>query len=926
VTAERWARIKEVLHAALEAPPDTRATIVEQCCAGDHALRQEVESLLRFEGQAELFDTRAPSAAAAAFFAAPQSDPLVTPGQMLSQYRVIEELSRGGMGIVYRARDTRLDRDVALKLLHPDLIGNGQERERLLQEARAAAALLDPRVATVFEVDETDGLTFIAMEMIEGEGLREKLRAGPLPTPQVLTLAIDVADGLACAHAKGIVHRDVKPANIMITAEARAKLIDFGLAKVWPGAAAARAARVRDRTETQAGLVLGTVSYMSPEQAAGRRVDVRSDVFSLGLVLYEMLVGRLPREGSPRPLDLPATHPLRNVVQRCLAMEPAGRFENGTALAAELRRIERSLTSPRSARLRRVGAALVLVFAGLIGWLSFRDHARLPRLANPKPLTSDAGIEDAPSWSPDRTQLAYHANRAGSFDIWLAPVSGGKQRNLTRDMDGDALFPSWAPDGQRLAFFSSHGPVGYFAMDVTGGQTQLIRQVDATIHRSFFGPALWSRDGSRIAMLLNDPHSSRAWIEIRSTADGTTQHVDAPGRTTGRLDLSWSPDERFFAYVDASNAYMHRSQIWILRASDGSSWPITEGRSEDRWPTWASDGRSLWFVTEREGAGDLWRQALDKDGHPSGAPQPMTSGLGLSMATISPDGSAVAYAYGRHVTNITWLTVPENGPADWSSASAVTSDHAHVERVDVSPDGRTLAISSDRERSSEIWLMPAAGGEPARITDDDSGDWGPRWSPDGREIAFYSDRTGSRKIWVMSADGSAARRVTDGSAEDLMPAWSPDGRWLAFFSSRGGNQDVWIVPATGGEPRQITTNPAPDVLPEWSADSRSVFFHTTRSGQTEIWTAPIAGGPESRVTVGQTPRRSRDGTKLRFVRVVGGGGEIWERDLGSGAERRLIVISEERGVLWDYALDPGRLFLALRRDSTDLAIMDVLPQ
>jgi serine/threonine protein kinase len=415
----------------------------------------------------------------------------------LSHYTVIEELGRGGIGIVYRARDETLQREVALKLLSPDLVSDPEWKAQFVREARAVASLDHPHIAAVHEFEEADGESFIVVELIAGQTLRAMLESGGVALSRALQLATEVAEALACAHEKGIVHRDLKPSNVMVTAQGHAKVIDFGLVRlVQPSAR-----RPGDTTtSTESSRVVGTVSYMSPEQARGQRVDHRSDLFSFGVMLYELLAGLRPfdrdnladtllaivRDDRP-PLPPIAgvsgevTKGLQAVLDKCLEPDPAERYQRSTDLVADLRGAQRTLESGvhraswwptvRPARASAIGATSIIVALLLVGalvyhgWMAPRPHStpagvrqQATPLAGwtPRQLTNAPGWERSPVLSPDGSMIAYVSDESGNPDIWVVDTDGGDPIQLTDDPAADER-PAWFPDGRSLAFESNRG-------------------------------------------------------------------------------------------------------------------------------------------------------------------------------------------------------------------------------------------------------------------------------------------------------------------------------------------------------------------------------------------------------------------------------------------------------------------------------------
>ena len=393
-------------------------------------------------------------------------------GETISHYRILDEVSRGGMGVVYLALDLKLNREVALKVLPPELVADPDRKRRFIQEAQAAAGLDHPNIAVIHEIDEVDGVSFIAMELIRGEPLRDILQRERLSVSRVLALATEVGEGLSRAHEKGIVHRDVKPANVMVTEQGHPKIIDFGLAKLVDVLVVEDDEGVTAvRGDTDPGLVMGTVSYMSPEQAKGADVDTRSDVFTFGIVLYEMLSGERPFRGAngaevlsailkdPAPrlpsLETEVSDELQRIVDRCLAKDPAERYQTMRELVTELgavhRRLESGAVAVSSRKRWLVGT--VAGFSVLVGLLLVRGDrdVRLPAIERTIQLSHDPGLEVYPAISPDGKMIAYTAGPVGEMYVYVEQIEGGRRIAVT-ETPGNYIWPQWSPDGDRIAF------------------------------------------------------------------------------------------------------------------------------------------------------------------------------------------------------------------------------------------------------------------------------------------------------------------------------------------------------------------------------------------------------------------------------------------------------------------------------------------
>ena len=766
--------------------------------------------------------------------------------RILSHYRVFEELSRGGMGIVYRAVDKKLDREVALKVLPPELVADPERKRRFVQEAKAAAALHHPPIATIFEIDEVEDTTFIAMELIRGQKLSELVHGEPLPLSRALELATEIVEGLSCAHEKGIVHRDLKPPNIMLTEDGHAKIIDFGLAKLTEPLGSADSLEDTALRQTESGKILGTVSYMSPEQARGKTLDHRSDIFSFGIVLYEMATGRLPFHGPSGvetlnailkepvpPLEIDAASQerdvfaeLERVIRRCLAKNPEERYQTTKDLLSELRRVRRDSDTSISASVVPAASPrprpwwIATAIAGVLGLAVFlyftrsRDAGVL-RFANPVQVTSAQGAELYPTWAPEGSRLAYHSTvrGLGNADIWVTQLTGGQPVNRTVDHEGNDWNPSWSSDGSQIAFASSRDGGGVFIMSALGGPARKV----LTSRSGFLSRPQWSADGSRLAAVVLLEDGSRE-LQILTLATRESERVQLQARSGNPADLSWSPNERFVAYVDAVDTTAEVTQVWVTRLDDEAAFPITDGTSQDWSPSWSPDSRRIFFVSNRQGSRDLWQQRIGTDGSPQGEPERITTGIGMRAATISPDGSKLAYTLGRGIASNVWrIPVLSDRAATWSDAEQLTFDEAFVEFIDVSPDGQQLVMSSDRSGNQDLWTLSTSDREMRQLTDNAAPDWRPSWSSDGNELTFYSYRSGNRDVWLMGLDGSAPRQVTRHEGPDLHPSWSPDGTQIVFASVRSESFQVFVVPRDGGQPRLLAEHPG-DNLPDWSPD------------------------------------------------------------------------------------------------------------
>ncbi|MHC5064895.1 MAG: serine/threonine-protein kinase, partial [Planctomycetota bacterium] len=669
-----------------------------------------------------------------------------------------------------------------------------------------------------------EGRDYIVQEYLDGRPLNEIIAERKLPLSELAELAIPLAEALDYAHGHGVIHRDLKPANVIVTTLGHAKLLYFGLAKVLQDDSPQQQEDNATTTLTLAGAVFGTPSAMSPEQALGKAVDARSDVFAFGALLYEMAAGKPAFLGTtvqetldkvlhhqPESLgklrrDLPADFVA--IVEKCLRKDADERYQSMSEVVADLRYFKRATDSgivpPAQGKSAsgpgvRVLIPLGLIIVLLLVWqLTMGGSAEesVPRLGNARQLTSAMGLEGAPFFAKEGGLIAYHARRSMDvdFDLWIQQEGGGAPVNRSEDVEGDAIFPSISPDGRNLAFWLIDDletitpliePRGLYITPVIGGSA---RRVVADMWN--YGPPQWSADGKEIAFLEGDVGVSlrgRSIKVVNLNGEVLREHTLPSEWTEWRGELSWSPNGRFFAFVDTVDPHTSdTNRLWILRAADGASFPLSDGRNRVVSPDWSRDSQHLYYLSNRGGSRDLWRQVLDEDGEPEGEPVAITAGIDMARASLSGDGTQIAYSRGGRMVNLWRAPLRKGNPVGWSDTRQVTFDDARIEYADISPDGKQLVLSSNRSGNPDLWRVPSEGGEMQILTDDPTPDWFPRWSPDGKSILFYAYRSGNRDLWLMPSEGGAARQLTSDPGTDWFGEWSPDGSRIHFASNRGG--------------------------------------------------------------------------------------------------------------------------------------------
>ena len=784
----------------------------------------------------------------------------LAPGTNLGPYEIVSLLGTGGMGEVYRARDPRLGRDVAIKVLPSAFADDAQRLRRFEQEARAAAALNHPNIVTVYSVEKSDGVLFLTMEVVEGCSLARAIPKGGLAIDELLTIAIPLADAVAAAHEKGITHRDLKPANIMIGAAGhtgRVKVLDFSLAKlIDPGLATAGASTMPASPSTAEGRVVGTVAYMSPEQAASKAIDSRSDLFSLGVMLYEMASGQQPFKGDTgvsvlssilkdTPVSLTDLNPvvpreLGRIVHRCLVKDPARRYQTAADLRNELEELKHDLdsgalavanTTTRSSKFsipwRSIAILLALASAVAFTWLRLRPADRRSALGEHlfTQLTTQSGRQQFPSISPDGRWIVYDGNQVGTSDIYLQSVGGQNPINLTQDSPDDDTQPAFSPDGDRIAFRSERQGGGIFVMGRTGESVRRLTDNGYT-------PA-WSPDGTQLVFSTVTPNVfqvplSELWVVNLASGDRRRLSDDIG------IQPSWSPHGHRIAWwtTTAKEGVSGQRDIYTSPAEGGTPVPVTSDAALDWNPVWSPDGRHLYFASNRGGSMNVWRVAIDEQsGRVQAQPEPLTTPSAFAgHLSVSADGRRVAYASLERTAPI--QTVPFDPVSGSVTTTPVTvvGGTRFLAWVRPSPDGQWLAYYSISNQM-DLLISRSDGSGERELTHDPANDRYPAWSPDGRHIALFSNRSGKYQIWSIRPDGSDLRQLTfapDGVGSN--PIWSPDGSRIVYSGTASGDDRMFVFepakPWTAQTPQQFSRVIEPGVVFQpvaWSPDGKRLL-------------------------------------------------------------------------------------------------------
>jgi eukaryotic-like serine/threonine-protein kinase len=809
------------------------------------------------------------------------------PNSRIGHYAILAPLGRGGMGEVYRAHDSKLGRDVAVKILPEPFTADVERRTRFAREARTLATLNHPNIGAIYGLEEADGVTALVLELVEGPTLAARLEQGPLPAREAVVIARQIAHALAAAHEHGIVHRDLKPANIVLR-DGQAKVLDFGLAKsLAPSSSDGPTISAAGASD---GLIVGTPAYMSPEQARGQAVDARTDVWAFGCVLYEMIAGRRAFHGAttsdtiarilehdPDWTGLPASTPpgIRRVLKRCLEKDLKRRLH---AIADVIFDLDESLhdgqavAAARPARrswLPLVVTAAVVTAGAAVGWQVWSARGGAVPAPRVLPLTSYPGIEASPTFSPDGKQVAFswdggHGGEGGEhYDIYVVLVGSDSPLQLTNHPARD-VSPAWKPDGSQIAFARlDAGRAGIYLVSPLG------------------------RSERKIADFLAAPAPNDGPIE------------------TSDPRLSWSPDGRWLVVTRVTSD--GREGIFLV-ADDGTIRMLVPAKTTDtfRMAVFAPRGDALAVINgsylEVAGLQGMDPPALN------GALRRQTPYLGaVSGLAWTSDGKSLLFGRAPYAS--------PNAPSVWR-ASAFGAPA--MERVDVAGVAAFPAVSASASRLAFVrrglntdLFMLSEGRAPEPVMVSTSNEQDVSVSPDGSKIAFASDRIGeAHEIWIAPTNDPASRRSLTGGAHrpEGAPRWSRDGKWLAFDGlGEDGQRHVYIVDEAGGAIRVLPTRPGFDErLPSWSRDGSWIYYGSNRTGRLEIWRARAGGGEPEQITTtgGDAPFESDDGRLLYYYRVVDGRRTVFARSFADGSERRLDVTV----AFWNYCPGPGGLY------------------
>jgi eukaryotic-like serine/threonine-protein kinase len=887
----RWNLITELVGQAWDMEGTDRNAFLAQACDSDPALYAEVRGLL------------AEQESVSYFMEGDVLEERLPKGARLGFYLIEDKIGEGGMGVVYRGRDDRLGRDVAIKTIRFLGLPVQKRRAQFLHEARTTAALNHPHIVTIHDVGSATDVDFIVMEYLRGRTLDRLMNHEALQVGAALRIAEQVADALQYAHSKKVIHRDLKPGNIVLTEDHSVKVLDFGLAIHIGQVVSVFDHEARSGTMTGLtmsslnGRVVGTVSYMSPEQADGRTVDERSDLFSLGCVLYEMITGSKAfhsgdaaatlakiRETAYKPVreiipDLPGR--LEKLITDCLQSDPQRRPQSA-AQVREILTAVRSELEGRGRSLKRVALAMAAALVAVSGLLPWLKYVSRPSASGPVmfalPLTGSSVSEFGPSVSPDSRSVVYSADglQPGKSQVLVKPVGGGEIKSLTNGLAEDTN-PVWSPDGTRIAFLRTAAP------DVAEVWTVAAGGGDEHHIATSAGALCWPKENWLIFSSRASPAETKALYRFAISSGDKVRITDPETTIRGDTSPEVSPGGRFLAFIRVSTWNTSSLYVQPLKSDllpGGTLRKIDTGTLQPSDVTWGSSGNELIFAA---GFADhsLWRIGVA----PGSKPQRLNIiGADDGLQPSASSGGVMAFARIREEAGIWKLDLNESHS---SSPQQVISSLRMNVRPQYSPDGQKISFISLRSGYAEIWVSDANGQRPTQLTAESGPTTGdPFWSPDGRFLAFNAAPEGQYDIYKIAAAGGTLVRLTHDPSMDVRPSWSRDGNWIYFASNRSGGFHIYKVPAGGGEPTRVTEHPGFASLE--SEDGRYLYFTDADTSEAGLWQLDKEGGREEQLGLSMWHRNfalTPNGVYFEKANTTGKSPELWFYNLHDRKKR-----------------------------------------
>jgi Tol biopolymer transport system component/tRNA A-37 threonylcarbamoyl transferase component Bud32 len=849
---------------------------------------------------------------------------LLMVGKTVGHYRIIEKLGSGGMGVVYKAEDTILGRYVALKFFPADVLNSPAATERFMREARTAAALNHPNICTVYEIGLHESQYFIAMELLEGQTLRQRIAQSRFKTEELLDVAIQIADALNAANAKSIIHRDIKPANIFINKDGQAKILDFGLAKI-PTARQQTSVTTATTEElvTSPGSAVGTIAYMSPEQARGEELDARTDLFSFGVVLYEMATGQQAFTGStsavifnailtkapisPVRLNPEVPDGLERIINKALEKDRALRYQSASDMRVDLQRLKRDSDSGSVAafgtqaaadskpevpgargRARRwilIAAALALaVVAGAILYRRFMPPPAAPFERMEITRLTDSGKASAAAISPDGKYVAHAVTDNGESSLWLRHAVTGSNVQILPPAEGNFRFVRFSRDGNSLyyVFYNPRKPPqSLYKMPVLGGNSRKVIGLAGVNYCSF------SPDEKRLALArIKGTESVLSTVNIDGSGERQIANRNLPELIEG---TSWSPDGKIISY----NVFTYRDGLSCsLEAIPAEGGPARRLGSR----TWSGISSGQWLpnshglinlARDQEGAGQVWHIS-----YPEGDARRITNDLNrYTSLSLNGDASALVAVQQEDTAHI-WV-VPVGDPTRARQITKGRQDGGSG--IAWAGDDSIIFGAPDNSQNPQLWITATDGTPPRQLTVEGKINGSPAVCGDNRYLVYLSSIAGTPHIWRSNLDGSDTRQLTNGAGES-MPSCSPDGTWLTYGTGDPKGLGIWRMPIDGGNPIRIWDQYGGGQI---SPDGKWVLIRELMSVNAKPSIIPATGGqpiktfdrdPELGLPLGWTA----DSRTLLYVQTRSGVSNIWQRSLDGGEAKPLTNFNSDQ--------------------------------
>lgn len=943
-TTERWVRLQEIFHAAAEYPEAERASFIERECGDDVALRREVEGLFaqpqldsigimrQFQRHLEIVNPEEP--------AEPEEDDAIRVGMTFDHYRIESLIGRGGMGWVYRAWDERLARSVAIKFLSLRLVQDSRQVRHFIEEARKASRTNHPGIVTIYDAGEVENRHFIVMEYIDGRNLRELIRVGEVGAANLarsLSIAVQIAEALQAAHQAQVIHRDIKPENVMVTNDGRVKVVDFGLAVRQEVTEVEPLPRERPEPgESAESAAFGTPEYLAPEQLNKSQVDERTDIYSFGILLHELVTGKRPEQKTTestvtqsRPESYPAR--IRQIIEKCLAPAPENRYASAAPLRVDLARAQDRLQRESSSwyrRLKQVAAAIPAIFILVV--LGYQIYQRMTRFPFRDSQTSQIKIQkpfELATISPNGRYLVYISHEQSIFNIWVRDMQTSKEKMLNHPSRSGYLWPTITPDSQFIYISSIRAMEG----EKPGNQLLRINLQSGAAEELLEGvdsPVSFSPDGSALAYVTEEKGNKKSRSILIVADRNGQQRREISVRTTPEfytLDGPvWSPDGRTIAVTaGTANSPLYYNVVGV-DVQSGRERPLTSRQ----WGhvlglEWMPDSVGLILSGKIRGTvPNHHLHYLDtltgKDKQFSFDDYDYFGNPGLARIARSDGRTGLGLVTIRRQIHTSFCFNTPARPKEFASYSTGVLQDGY-EGIGLTPDGKIL-YSSRIDDDENIWMTDLNGNK-WKLTHNRESNRDPVVSPDGRVIVFSSSLSGNPRIYRVNIDGSNQVELTQGRL-DKEPEITPDGKWVVYSTENSQKRTIWRVPLAGGEAKQLTklATESPVISPD--GDWIACLYNEDRvAGKVAIF--PAEGGEPVRFLILPRPnyprynyfRWSPDGEALDYISLQDNAANIWRQPLNGAAPFKLTDFTGQTISDFEWSADGQRLY-CVRNDIT----------